>query len=148
VKPGTTLRIQVVDSNLRPLSLGGVIVNVLFFVRGTERYRFDAGETAADGSLVVTYDGMEAIRQENQKSALMDYNTRLDDCDDAIVVGAASKSELDARLKSLEKWFLDDAAQLRQRIAAATNNSISATAATVCVHDAGERNVQLICERR
>lgn len=148
MKPGTKLRIQMADPSHRPLPLGGVILDLRFFVRGTERYRFDAGETNAEGSLVVKYDDMDAIRKENQKFALMDYNTKIDECDDSIVICAPSESELEARLKAFEKWYPDSAYQLQARIAGSVNKVISVEAVTVSVHDAGEHPVELICERK
>lgn len=147
MKPGTSLRVQAVDSNHRPIALGGLIVDVLLFVRGVERYRFDAGETDAGGVLIVAYEKLEALRRENQKFALMDYNTRLDECDDTIAVSVASVANLVARLESIEKWFPDDAPRMRQRLSRSSNKEVLPTTCHVSLSDAGEHAIELACTR-
>ncbi len=147
MKPRTSLRIQTANSDHRPIALGGLIIDVLLYVRGVERYRFDAGETNDNGVLVVTYDKLEAIRRENQKFALMDYNTGLDDCDDTIVVSVPSLADLGFRLQSLEKWFPDEAPRMRQRLSTSSNKEVLPTTCRVSIPDAGDHAVELVCSR-
>jgi hypothetical protein len=145
MKPGTSLRIQTVDSDHRAIALGGLIIDVMFFVRGVERYRFDAGETDASGVLVITYEKLEALRREKQKFALMDYNTRLEECDDTIAVNVASAANLAARLEAIEKWYPDDAPRMRQRISGSSNKRVLPTTRRVSAPDGEEHAIELEC---
>jgi hypothetical protein len=144
MKLGTSLRIQTVNSDHHPIALGGLMIDVLFYVRDVERYRFDVGQTDESGMLVVTYDKLEAIRRENQKFSLMDYNTALDDCDDTIVVSVPSVTALRSRLESLEKWFPDEAPRLRQKLSLSANNETSSASCRVSIQDAGVHAVELV----
>lgn len=147
MKPGTSIQVQAVDSDHHPMFLGGLIIDVLLYIRDVERYRFDVGHTNERGVLVVTYDQLESIRRENQKFNLMDYNTKLDDCDDSIVVSIPSVAALESMLESCEKWFPEEALHLRHRISISTNKDIPPTECRVFIPDAGHHVVELLCSK-
>ncbi len=75
MKSGAVLEIQLSDSEDRPIPVADVSIDVVFLCGGRERYRFDGGMTDQEGHLRASYDLFESTRRENQKVALMDYNT-------------------------------------------------------------------------
>jgi len=57
------------------------MVDFSFFTKGAFRYRFGIGRTNSAGQLTVSYHDVEMIRTQNAQFDLMDYNTRLEECD-------------------------------------------------------------------
>lgn len=145
MSPGTTLELQTVDPGHHPIALGGLIIEVLLFVNGKNRYQFDVGETAASGSLIVTFDKLDAIRRNHQNFALMDYNATLDSCDDVIDIVAPTERELRKELESVERWFPENAPELRKRIDASANRHFSVAACHVSLKDKQRLAQELVC---
>src|ERR1700704_2628103 len=108
------LEVHLVAEDHRPLALGRVTVEVVLFVRGRERYRFDVGVTDDNGRITAPYSLFEKIRKDNQSFALMDYNTTLGECDPEVVVRVPSVEELQRRLQALTKWFPENASSMTE----------------------------------
>ena len=101
------LQIQLTDRENQPLLAANILIDVQFFVAGRLRYTFVAGRTASSGNLVVTYDDLEAMRRDMAQLFLMDFNTRLEDCDPTVNLKIPSQGSLitrhDNALRSYQK---------------------------------------------
>jgi hypothetical protein len=97
MKPGQTIHIQLTDAEARPLPIDNVLVQIEFFTNGNYRYGFEAGRTDDRGQLIVSYDDVENRRRKCSLENLMDYNTRLDDCDPIAKIAILSERELRSR---------------------------------------------------
>lgn len=143
MRPGSILDIQLSSGHGVPLAISNVIIEVAFLQGGRERYRFDAGETDVDGNLSVSYDRFENIRKDNQSFALMDYNTKLEECDPILVVRVPTMAELHQRLDALNKWFPDRAPAIAERIKSANNGRVEAREVRALTVDGGRTRVDL-----
>lgn len=106
MKPGQSIEIQLMDrSGQQPVDLANVMIDVHLFYNGRFRYAFDAGRTSNAGTRIVTYDDLEGQRRRNGAMFLMDYNTKLDDCDTKIELRIRTRAELiEARKAVLEQF--------------------------------------------
>lgn len=86
MRHGQSIEIQLVDSYGKPLLLSNVIVALRFFTKGNYRYAFNIGRTNDIGRITVSYNDIEKQRSRNAEEYLMDYNTKLEDCDSTIRV--------------------------------------------------------------
>jgi hypothetical protein len=143
MRPGSILDIQLSGGHGEPLAIPHVIVEVMFLQGGRERYRFDAGETDVGGHLSVSYDRFENIRKDNQSFALMDYNTRLEECDPILVVRVPTMAELSQRLDALNKWFPDQAPAMAERIKSANNGRVEVPEVRAHTVEGGRARVDL-----
>ena len=144
MKPGSVLDIQLSGGHGVPLAIPNVIVEVVFLQGGLERYRFDGGETDVGGHLSVSYERFENIRKDNQSFALMDYNTRLEECDPILVVRVPAMAELSQRLDALNKWFPDQAPSMAERIKSANNGRVEVREVRAHTVDGGRTRVDLL----
>ncbi len=94
MKPNQSIEIQFVNSNGEPLRLSNVVVELHCFTKGNFRYGFKVGRTDESGYLHVSYTDVEKMRQNNAKENLMDYNTKLDDCDPRVTVVIPTEQQL------------------------------------------------------
>ncbi|MBS0457274.1 MAG: hypothetical protein JSS44_08105 [Proteobacteria bacterium] len=106
-----SIQIQLADAALRPLCVANVSIDAVLYLKGKMRYRFDAGRTNAQGCLAVTFDDIERLRLKNQEYSLMDYNTRLDECNDQISFVVPTLKELEQRRAAIQKWFPEAASE-------------------------------------
>jgi len=143
MNPGNVLEIQLKASDHEPQLISNVSIDVVFFCGGRERYRFDAGTTDAEGCITGSYDLFEAIRKENQSVALMDYNTKLEDCDSVVVVRAPTLEELGQRLDALKKWFPDRVSAMSEKIRRSNNGKVDVREARVNISDDEATRVNL-----
>lgn len=142
----SALSIQLVDVAHEPLPIPAVVIDVVFFCGGRERYRFDAGMTDPQGHLTVSYDFLENARTNNQAFALMDYNTALNDCDAVILLRAPAANELQLRLDALKKWFPERAISMSERFKSANNVKVRVTETRVPVGNGISPQVELITQ--
>lgn len=126
MKSGTVLDVQLVDAQGKPLTMPDVSIDVVFYSGGKERYRFDAGATDAQGRISTSYDTLERARKENQAFALMDYNTKLEDCDDQLELTVPTLDQLRERLAAVRKWFPENEPKLLAKINNSRNGSVAA----------------------
>jgi hypothetical protein len=129
MKPGSAVEIQTTDANGVPVGLANVSIDVVLFCGGVERYRFDAGVTDANGRLTTSYQQLEDSRTANQSFALMDYNTRLDECDNTVAIVVPSVEELCKRLASIQTWFPEKQDAFMARVAESKNAIVKVPAA-------------------
>jgi hypothetical protein len=146
VNSGTVLEIQLSDSDDRPVPVADVSIDVVVLCGGRERYRFDGGMTDREGHLRASYDMFESTRRENQKVALMDYNTALDDCDPAVVIHVPGMAELRQRQKAVNTWSSDNASSISERVEKSNNGRVQIRDLRVNVVEGTATKVRLICE--
>jgi|SRR6185437_5564739 len=92
--PDQSIEIQLAATTGEPLCLADVVVEVHFFTNGQYRYAFKVGRTDQAGHLRVSYREIESIRRRNALENLMDYNTKLDDCDPIVKIVVPSEAHL------------------------------------------------------
>jgi hypothetical protein len=148
MKTLSLLDIQLADETHQALRLGRVSIDVIFFVKGRERYRFDAGYTNDDGRLVAPYRLFEGIRKDNQSFALMDYNTTLEECDPDVIVRVPGIDELQRRLTALTKWFPDRAQSMLEIVNSTNNARVLATQRRVTLVEEAPTRVEITCTLR
>lgn len=139
------LEIQLANQAEDILNFADVSLDILLYVNGQQRYRFDAGETNRFGQLSVGYEQLELKRAENQKFALMDYNTPLMSCDEKISIVVPSMADLRARFEAVEKWFPADAVQLSMRLKRSNNDKVAAAQQSIAPKRSGTTSVILRC---
>jgi hypothetical protein len=144
MNPGNILEIQLQDSKHGPILMSDVSVDVVFFCGGRERYRFDAGTTDAQGHVMAPYELFETIRKDNQSFAVMDYNTRLEDCDPVVVVRAPTLDELSQRLNAVKTWFPDRVSALAERLRLSNNGRLRVEEVRVSVENEAATRVTLL----
>jgi len=105
MKPGQTINIQLTSGDGKPLPIGDVLVLVNLFTGGRYRYGFIAGRTDERGRLNISYDDIEMLRRTNAKEFLMDYNTKLEDCDPLVQIVVPSQEDLLARKERVFENF-------------------------------------------
>ena len=81
------------------------MVDFSFFTKGAFRYRFGIGRTNSAGQLTVSYHDVEMIRTQNAQFDLMDYNTRLEECDAAIEITIDSGDQLRERYENVRRVY-------------------------------------------
>jgi hypothetical protein len=94
MKPGQVIDIQLVDGNARPVAVANISIDLSFYTNGNFRYRFGIGRTNDSGQLTISYADVEAIRRKNAEFDLMDYNTKLEQCDPRVEIVIDSEEEL------------------------------------------------------
>jgi hypothetical protein len=103
--PNQSIEIQLVDREGKPFLLGKVKIEINFFTHGNFRYAFGAGFTDEMGHMTVTYFELEAQRRKSSEYNVMDYNTKLDDCDPKLELVVLSDEELRQRNNKAERYF-------------------------------------------
>jgi hypothetical protein len=141
---GNVFEIQLLDSERRPITMSDVSIDVIFLRGGRERYRFDAGKTDAQGHVTAPYDLFESIRKDNQSFAVMDYNTRLEDCDSVVIVRAPTLDELSQRLNAVKTWFPDRVPALAERLRLSNNGRLRVEEVRVSVENEAETRITLL----
>lgn len=94
MKPSQSIEIQLVNDHGEPLPIGNVVVEVHFATKGNYRFGFKVGRTDESGALDVSYADIEKVRRSNAEENLMDYNTKLEDCDPTVKVTIPSERKL------------------------------------------------------
>jgi hypothetical protein len=106
MNPKQSLEIQLVKrSEGTAIQVENVLVEVQFFVKGQFVYAFNVGRTTIEGSLTVTYDCVEELRQKGRDYNLMDYGERLDMCDPTVTIILLSDKELRERSNYVHRVF-------------------------------------------
>jgi hypothetical protein len=105
MKPAQSIQIQLVNGNGKPLHLGNVKLEIHFFTHGNFRYAFGVGLTDEKGYLKTSYSDVEKERREDSEYNLMDYNTKLDDCDSTVKIVILSGQELRERNEKALRYF-------------------------------------------
>lgn len=145
MKPGSALDIFLNGGAGANVTTSNVEVDVTFFCSGRERYNFTAGMTDVHGRISASYDHFESIRRENQRYALMDYNTKLEDCDSEIVIRVPSGAELEQRVEALQQWYPDRAKVMQERLRILRNGAVRATDVKVSLAISGATSVTIAC---
>jgi hypothetical protein len=92
--PNQSIEIQLVNGNGNPLAVANVLMNIYFFTKGNFRYSFGLGFTDENGRLHASYADIERSRRKNAEFWIMDYNTKLDDCDPQVKIFVPSEQYL------------------------------------------------------
>lgn len=108
MKRGQSLTVQLTDQHGNPITVANVMIEVHLFCNESFCYAFNAGRTNKDGNLTVTYDDFEGQRKTNGLLFLMDYNTRLEDCDPKMGLKILTQAELLLRRKNALAQFGQD----------------------------------------
>lgn len=143
MKFGSVLDVQLVDVQGKPLAMPNVSIDVVLYINGRERYRFDAGDTDVQGRISTSYDTLERARKKNQEFALMDYNTKLEDCDDTVGLAFPTLGELRDRLVAARKWFPETEPKLSERVKNSKNGNVAASVIKRVVTNGSKMAVQL-----
>ena len=101
MNPDQKVFIQLVNEKGEPFALENVLVDIDLFTVSNFRYRFIIGR----GQLNFTYSDVEKLRLDNAHYFLMDYDTRLEECDPAIRISVPSDHELKARNENAIRPF-------------------------------------------
>jgi hypothetical protein len=94
---GQTIHVQLSTKEGKPHPIGNILLLIHFFTGGTYRYGFEAGRTDDTGQLTLSYDDVEKRRRTSAQEFLMDYNTKLEDCDAVVKIIVPSEQELLSR---------------------------------------------------
>lgn len=137
------IEVQLTDDNGHALELGNVSVDATLYTQGRVRYRFFLGKTDARGRIFVTFDGLEKLRLRNQAFSIMDYNTRLQECDSRISFIVPSLDELRKRQAAIEKWFPEDVSKSGD-VGESNNGKLRCQDLDVDVRKSAEQ-VSLVC---
>jgi len=105
MKRGQSIYVQLVDETGAPLPAENIMVQIEFFTNGNYRYGFEAGRTDRKGRLVVTYDDLDKRRAALSRENLMDYNTRLEECDTTAKIVILSDDELRSRQQKALQFY-------------------------------------------
>jgi len=145
--PGSILEIRLTGGAGTDVAIEHIEVDVRFFCGGRERYRFTAGTTDVHGRIAASYDHFENIRLENQRYALMDYNTKLEDCDSEVVISVPTGAELEQRVEALQQWYPDRAKEVQERLQNSRNGTVRATDVKVSLSSSGATSATIACEK-
>ncbi len=105
MKPDQSIEIQLVNEHGKPLAVSNVLMIIYFFTKGNFRYAFGLGVTDANGNLRAFYADIEQSRKKNSEFWVMDYNTKLDDCDPQVKIFIPSEQYLrEANEKALHTF--------------------------------------------
>jgi len=105
MKQGQEIHIQVSTKEGQPLLIGNILVLIHFFTGGNYRYGFEAGRTDDAGHLTISYDDVEKRRRSSAQEFLMDYNTKLEECDPIVQIIVPSEQELLSRKQRVVENF-------------------------------------------
>jgi hypothetical protein len=94
MKQGQSIQIRLVAETGESIHLSNVEVQVNFFVYKNFRYGFKAGRTDQLGLLRVSYADVETLRRRDSAQNLMDYNTKLEECDPVVEIVVPSEVAL------------------------------------------------------
>ncbi len=94
MNPDQSIEIQLVNGDGKPLAVANVLMNIYFFTRGNFRYAFELGFTDSNGHLGASHADIERTRKKNSEFWVMDYNTKLEDCDPQIKIFIPSEQYL------------------------------------------------------
>lgn len=133
--PEQSIEVQLTDMQGAPLPLSDVLLQVMFFTSGRWRYTFDAGATDASGAATIDYASIENQRIENGKFALMDYNTKLEECDLEVKIHVLTGKDFEQRLSAVQSWYPDNLPKLERQIAESNNLKIECEDAVVGLRD-------------
>lgn len=125
MKLGSVLDVQLVDAQGKPLAMSNVSIDVVLYCSGNERYRFDIGTTDTQGHISTSYEALDQTRMKNQAFALMDYNTKLEECDDTVGLAVPTLDQLHERLAAARKWFPKSESMHLDRVKSSKNGSIA-----------------------
>lgn len=146
VKAGSTFDVELVDTDGHPLPLPNLSVDVLIYVGGNPRYRFEAGTTDRYGHLHTSFEALELQRQHNQQFT-SDFNTRLTECDDTIGLAIPSFAELGERLERTQECFPEYAPVLEARVKRSGNREFGSDDVKKVAANGRRIAVQLPVER-
>jgi hypothetical protein len=105
MKLDQSVEIQLINDRGEPASIGNIVVEVHFTTNGNYRYGFKVGRTDELGSLKVTYADVERERHSNAETNLMDYNTRLEECDPTITITIPSERNLREQYDNAMRFY-------------------------------------------
>ncbi len=91
MQPKQVIDVQLIDGKGNKVAIPNIMIDAEFFVGGKPRFTFTDGRTDTSGKLRVTYDDLEARRKDMARFYLMDYNTKLDECDPGIAFKVPSE---------------------------------------------------------
>lgn len=131
MKPTTRIDVQLVDLSGNSLSIADVSVGIVLYCHGNYRYHFSTGVTDHHGRIAISYAALESERRKNGLLFLMDYNTRLDDCDDEVRFVVPTLDELKARLEHVKKYYREYVQETLKLVAQSNNGLVE-------YHDVGK----------
>lgn len=140
------IEVQLTNGGGTALELANVTIDAVLYMQGRVRYRFCSGKTDARGCLCVTFDQLENSRLKNQSFSIMEYNTRLQECDPRVSFVVPSLNELQQRQTAIEKWFPEDASKAED-IEESNNGKLLCETIDVNV-ELSKQKVFLACEYR
>ena len=126
MKPNQTVEIRLVDSGGRSLHIPNVFLDLHFFCGGRYRYAFRVGGTNETGSLRVSYQDVELLRLEQAQMFLMDFNTKLEDCDPRVGIHLPSGADLEKAVTHAKTHYPEYAARRAGPWSTAANRLVKA----------------------
>ncbi len=140
MKPGQTINVRLIAQSGEPLQVPNAFVRVQLFTNGQFRYSFTCGPTDGQGRLDITFAELEQQRIASATESLMDYNTKLELCDDRVKLSLPSKAELDAASQIATRWAGDgNAPPYAREWSASSNGQLKAEDVSAELH--GDENI-------
>lgn len=108
MRPGQSIQIRVMDRSTQDAPVPGLLLAITFMLSGRARYSFCLPASDSRGNISITYDYCEQERVENSRIFLMDYDTRLEECDSQFRLTLRSASELTLATRLLPQYRIRD----------------------------------------
>lgn len=123
MKAGSAFEIELIDTDGKPLRMANLSVDVLLYVNGRQRYRFDAGSTDLEGHLSSSYEALERTVGEGRALFAKEYDTPIGQCDETLGFAVPTFAQLGERVESARRWFPDDVPALEARVKKSANRT-------------------------
>jgi hypothetical protein len=140
------ISVQLADPQGAAIELANVVVDAVLYIEDRVRYRFQAGETDAQGRCRLTFSRLEHERTKNRAVQIMDYNTPLQSCNSLISLIVPPADELASRREAIQKWFPENLASLKQ-LEESQNGHVRCAPMDLQTNSDKLGLVRLVCER-
>ena len=140
------ISVQLTDAQGEAIQIAHILIDAILYIEDRVRYRFQAGETDAQGRFRLTFRSLEQERIKNQAFQIMDYNTPLQSCNSQICLVVPEADELAARREGIQQWFPEDLIALKQ-LEESQNWRVRCTPIDIQTNSETLGLVRWVCER-
>jgi hypothetical protein len=116
-----SITIQFVTINNIPIE--NLIVSITVLANSKNDYSLGFLKTDSDGKLIVFRSMIENEIKKAMSEFIMDYASSINDCKDWIIIEVENISELETRLKNIEKYYPENAEKLSKLMNTCSNKS-------------------------
>ena len=132
--------IQFVTINNIPVE--NLIVLVTILANRKNDYSLGFLKTDSEGKIIVFRSAIENKIKEAMADFMMDYSSNINDCKDWIIIEVENISELETRLKNIEKFYPENAKELSKLMNTCSNKSFK----TLNIEHEIESNIKIIVQ--